>query len=517
MNKFKVLLTVAIVLLAVALLQADEPELVITALDPLTLPMEFPQNVEYPNGDILFWNMQYQPPNILFTAFWYLEYSHRITTPVEIGIVADLHFYWPMIRTRLLGDKLYILLNYIEPNNGRGLMVVTLHQDDFAYKFINELSLDPINPFPFNSACDIVAEDTLVLALADSLVYYNLNTGESQTLMEGDEYQCDSMHSKHVIALPDGKFLFIRDIHAGAIDAPEVWVLFDSAGNHLFTQEITDPVICSVANGTRLTSHPQVSPQRFYMAASGQGYGRGWLEWTYADTGSFNIHYTASPLPNEGTKEINSFGEDKVLSRYYSSAQHYTLYCYLAPLELNPTPLFSYNSGLVWPFSSTASEDIYFVPCAQDGFMQIWAFWTKDFPIAHEFSFPMIQNTAVNIMPSYHGNKLRIINKDVIYFYQVDTTVSNAEDTAVSPVNTLEIYPNPVGRNAGFTIQSDLKKPVELGIYNIRGQKVQTIKLDISGEYSSNAAEFQNLNSGIYLLKPLGKEKLPTRKFVVLK
>jgi hypothetical protein len=98
-----------------------------------------------------------------------------------------------------------------------------------------------------------------------------------------------------------------------------------------------------------------------------------------------------------------------------------------------------------------------------------------------------------------------------------NTPISNAEDTAVSPVNTLEIYPNPVGRKAGFTIQSDLKKPVELGIYNIRGQKVQTIKLDKFGEYSSNAADLQSLNSGIYLLKPLGTEKLPTRKFVVVK
>lgn len=142
----------------------------------------------------------------------------------------------------------------------------------------------------------------------------------------------------------------------------------------------------------------------------------------------------------------------------------------------------------------------------------------EDFPLVHEFSFPLTHDAGYNIQVSYHENKLRIVTGNAIDFYQVDVIpISNAGDTAVSPVNTLDIYPNPVGRNAGFTIQSDLKKPVELGIYNIRGQKVQTIKLDDFGKYSSDAAEFQNLTSGIYFLKPLGREQLPTCKFVVLK
>ena len=58
MDKFKVLLIIAIVLLAVAFLQADEPELIITALDTLTLPLNNTYSINCPNGDILFLDMQ---------------------------------------------------------------------------------------------------------------------------------------------------------------------------------------------------------------------------------------------------------------------------------------------------------------------------------------------------------------------------------------------------------------------------------------------------------------------------
>ncbi|MCB5271007.1 MAG: T9SS type A sorting domain-containing protein [Candidatus Cloacimonetes bacterium] len=525
MNKLKVLLLFAIALLAVALLQADEPELVITALDTLTLPMGNTFSVDCPNGDILFFDMQIQASQLHFTTFWYLEDSHQLTAPIEIGNASDPGISWQYMQIRVFEDKTCMLFSYPSNNDPydqpvEGLLALTLHQDTVTVKIIDEFAFG--FPFSVNSSCAIVAEDALVLALADSLVYYNTITGESETLMEGDGYQCNCMHDKQVRVLPDGNFLFIRDIHTGAIDAPEVWALFDSAGNHLFTQEITDPVICSVLIGSYFAPHPQNSPQWFYMPTDGDVGPAGWLECSYSDTGSFHIHYTASPSLDVIPFDILSFGGDKIMVRSFNnSADHVVLYCYNTPIELNPSPLFSYElSDFDWPYypNSTAAEGFYFVPRLQDDIMHILAFWTQDVPIIHEFSFPFQHGPDFLLRPSYHGNKLRIISEEAISFYQVDNTpISNAEDTAVSPVNTLEIYPNPVGRKAGFTIQSDLKKPVELGIYNIRGQKVQTIKLDKFGEYSSNAADLQSLNSGIYLLKPLGTEKLPTRKFVVVK
>lgn len=520
MNKFKILLMVAIALLAVALLQADEPELIITALDTLTLPLNNTYSINCPNGDILFLDMQNQASQLRFTTFWYLEDSHQLTAPIEIGNASDPGISWRYMQIRVFDDKTCMLFSYPSNNDPydqpvEGLLALTLHQDTVTVKIIDEFAFG--FPFSVNSSCAIVAEDALVLALADSLVYYNTIAGESETLMEGDGYQCNCMHDKQVRVLPDGNFLFIRDIRTGAVDAPELWVLFDSAGNHLFTQEITDPVICSVSNGSHFAAHPQNSPQWFYMPVEDAA---GTLECSYSDAGAFHIHYIAHPGAHEIAESIGSFDEDKILVRNFDFVtENYALHCYETPIELNPTPLYSYvlsDFGDSWFLNFTVAEGFYFGPRWQAGLMHIWTLWNVDMPIVHEFSFP-VQNEPINILPSYHGNKLRIVIGDAILFYQVDATSSNAGATAVSPINTLDIYPNPVGRNADFTIQSDLKKPVELGIYNIRGQKVQTIKLDNLGEYSSNAADLQSLNSGIYLLKPLGKENLPTRKFVVVK
>ena len=523
MDKFKVLLIIAIVLLAVTFLQADEPELIITALDTLTLPMETPLNVNFPNGDIMFYKFQFQTSGIHFTTFWYLEDSHELTAPVAIGSVYNPGFdsFPRVLMARLLNDKYHLVLSYPNEERGsiEGLLHVTLYQDTLTYRIIDEFTFYPW--FDLRHSCTMLAEGALVLALADSLVYYDLNTGESQTLMEGDDYQCNSEHIKQVKELPDGNFLYIRDIYwTGAADAPEIWVLFDSLGNHLFTQEITDPLICSHMNNGHFSAHPLNSPQWFYMPIGLYEGADGWLECSYADADSFHIHYNTCPLPNEIADVICSFGEDKVLVRGYDGLNNsYNLHCYNSPTELNPTPLFSYDFAYGWPLNAFVIDDIFFIiPRGQDGFTHLWAIWAEDFPLVHEFSFPLTHDAGYNIQVSYHENKLRIVTGNAIDFYQVDAIpISNAEDTAVSPVNTLEIYPNPVGRNAGFTIQSDLKKPVELGVYNIRGQKVQTITLDNLGKYRSNAADLLSLNSGIYLLKPLGKEKLPTRKFVVLK
>lgn len=35
---------------------------------------------------------------------------------------------------------------------------------------------------------EIVAEDTFIFALEDSLVYYNFTSGKSQTLLDGEDY-----------------------------------------------------------------------------------------------------------------------------------------------------------------------------------------------------------------------------------------------------------------------------------------------------------------------------------------
>ena len=186
MNKFKILLMVAIALLAVALLQADEPELIITALDTLTLPLNNTYSINCPNGDILFLDMQNQASQLRFTTFWYLEDSHQLTAPIEIGNASDPGISWQYMQIRVFEDKTCMLFSYPSNNDPydqpvEGLLALTLHQDTVTVKIIDEFAFG--FPFSVNSSCAIVAEDALVLALADSLVYYNTIAGDRKSVV----------------------------------------------------------------------------------------------------------------------------------------------------------------------------------------------------------------------------------------------------------------------------------------------------------------------------------------------
>lgn len=228
----QVILTVALWLPVFALF-AQQPHLDITLADSLDIPYSFDHLIQLPSGDLQFYKLNYGTSSIQFSGFQYIQQSNQITAQEDIGTVANLDGLYPFRRYTLERFGNYYLVHKLVS----GLAVIKLDQNTLSSRIINEFSFDQY--FDIQQLTDIVSEDAMVIALADSLVYYNFNEGNSQTLLHGIQYQCITQ-IPIVIYLPDSLFVYIKDQLTVSAD-PEVWTVFDSDSNHLFTQNSTDP------------------------------------------------------------------------------------------------------------------------------------------------------------------------------------------------------------------------------------------------------------------------------------
>lgn len=104
-----------------------------------------------------------------------------------------------------------------------------------------------------------------------------------------------------------------------------------------------------------------------------------------------------------------------------------------------------------------------------------------------------------------------------------DITVSNSPDYSDQYNVNLTNYPNPFNPETriDFTLQKTEK--VELNIYNIRGQKIETIVNDIldDGDHSyfweGKDKAGKEVSSGVYFYKLLTKDKVHTKKMILMK
>lgn len=103
-----------------------------------------------------------------------------------------------------------------------------------------------------------------------------------------------------------------------------------------------------------------------------------------------------------------------------------------------------------------------------------------------------------------------------MYFFQIETASSSQVDAAAPTLLEISIYPNPVRKTQGFHLETSLKKPLELGIYNLKGQLVRSIFTDITGKRAVTSADLQGLNTGIYFLKARDRQDTKAQKFVLV-
>lgn len=110
--------------------------------------------------------------------------------------------------------------------------------------------------------------------------------------------------------------------------------------------------------------------------------------------------------------------------------------------------------------------------------------------------------------------------------YEAQVTLFNATDNSdndVVPLTNFTVSPNPVREFANFSVKNNRSSKFDITIYNIRGQKVKTIKVtdckDANSSISWNLTNDNNkrVSSGIYFVKYQSGEHKELRKICVMK
>lgn len=165
-------------------------------------------------------------------------------------------------------------------------------------------------------------------------------------------------------------------------------------------------------------------------------------------------------------------------------------------------------------------QDILMVSSRYEDYIFTSALCTWDFPAPHTFTF-LAPDVSIYLQSSsfIHEDQFFFISDDVLYVFEVDYSVSNADETAVPPAHSLSAYPNPVGSEDVITFKASVKDAIELDIYNIRGQKVNTVILDSEGKADWNLRSHKGevLSTGVYFAKVRDDLQIKPIKFVVLR
>lgn len=97
----------------------------------------------------------------------------------------------------------------------------------------------------------------------------------------------------------------------------------------------------------------------------------------------------------------------------------------------------------------------------------------------------------------------------------VSTSVE--DEIGVNIVSELQVYPNPVRVGQQLTIASTTKQPLEVDIYNAKGQKINTLMMDKAGALIWNLQDRDGskLPSGIYFIKQTHSSTAKPQKLIV--
>ena len=205
MNRSRTLILVFFMMLVWGTLKAQQTQLMITAIDSLNIPHPYDHVMQQPNGNLQFYKLTYGVSSIDFYGFQYLIQSNVFTPQVNLATESGLQALNSIDRT--LYSRFGNL--YIIHKLGDTLGVFKLNSNTVTYRHIDEFTFS--QQFCLSNMADIVAENAIVVALQDSLVYYNFESGDYHTLLSGPEYLVDDMHGKSVIGLPDTHFIYVKD------------------------------------------------------------------------------------------------------------------------------------------------------------------------------------------------------------------------------------------------------------------------------------------------------------------
>jgi hypothetical protein len=488
---------------------ALEPHLEVTALDSVAIPYEYDYVMQLPNGDLQFYKLNYGTSSIQFYGFQFLAQTNEVTPQADLGTVTDLNglttYRYYMVERF---GNLYLVHKLTEDIN-----VVTLDQSTYTSHTINEFTIS--EDFDFRRLTDIVAENAMAIAMPDSLIYYNFLSGEYQVLLQGASYQC-SYELPIIIALPDSNFVYIKDSLSVYDQFPEVWEIFNSNGIHIGTNTSTDPDLLMnlVAKPTGVA--PKKILGRWYLPVISSDERTCSYECSFTEPDSLHIYFFGRPF--EMALEYAPFGHDRLVTLYYDELfESLLLYCNYIPIEQYPESIFSVNLGNYNSKVIAVSDEISILATRLPEQIVIRALWTNDFPVVHEFTFPVIDspNTWLNVFGS---NCLIILTDNKVYSFNVG--ISSPIDDAVSEniKQILQVYPNPIYPGQHITLSSLLKLTALIDIFDIKGRKVSTLEMANTKIINWNLCdEYGNrLSSGVYIAKLKGTKNVKPCKFVLL-
>lgn len=507
----KIVLFIAFLWTIVNAIFALEPHLEVTAIDSVAIPYEYDYVMQLDNGNLQFYKVNYGTSSIQFYGFQFLAQTNEVTPQVDLGTVSGLQDFTANQRYFVQRyGKQYIVYCYPSAINAEGLAVITLDQNTLSYRIINEFDLSE-DYFYYNRCTNIVAEDVIAIALSDSLVYYNLTTGNYNSIMQ---FNGDPQMMPIIISLPNDYFVYVND-NMNGFGPPEVWDLFFSNGDHLSTQICSDPYLLSSTLTNLYGTDPCEVLGRWYIDSPQIIYLDGCLECSFVETDSLHLYFFTSPNPEyQLGGKFYPFGNDRILR-----AHDNRVYCNYSPIELFPQVIYTFSFGSHYPSIARISEDITTMSVCLPDSIAILALWTNDFPVVHEFYFPASTDATTGCTTFTNNNKLRLLNNHKVYSFQVVISSDVADEVNESKIDGLRVYPNPVRLGQQLTISSALKQSMILDIYNIKGQKVRTLAMDKTGEinwdlFSDNGSE---ISTGIYIIKPHNVGDTKPEKIIILK
>jgi hypothetical protein len=508
--------------IVVSALFAQQPQIDISLANSLGINMPFPREyddvIKLPSGDLQFYKMTATNGNIEITGFQYLWQSNTLTEVVQIGSITDIEgTAHKEISTQRFG-KYYVIYQYPR-YDPQGLVIIRLDAHDLEYRIIDDIQIS--EDFNGQGRFDIVSDNHLVMALVDRLEFYDFASDTSQTLLDGVDYQCNPEQDKRVYAMPTGHFMYVKDTCYG--DDPDTWFIYDSQGNHQFTMIMTDPWFSSSETGYSFDLDFDFVHDRFYIRLNGILYNSALLECHFPSPDSLHYYIVNAPVSaDEDLGGLVRFGGDRVIMPCFDNGTYHGdtfLYMYHSPLEDNPEFTHWAGFGPIYPHIDSMNDKIVSISARHEDYIFISALCTLDFPTPHTFTFPApTVNVDLPVITFSHEDQLFMISDGVLYAFAVDFSVSNADATAVPPLHTLSVYPNPASLKGVITFKASLKQALELDIYNVKGQRVDTISLDSEGtaEWDLRNHKGAALSAGVYFAKPRNHKDIKPVKFIAI-
>lgn len=500
---------------------AQQPQIEISLANSLGINIPFPREyddvIQLPSGDLQFYKMTIGNGSIQITGFQYLQQSETLTEVVQIGSITGFEgTAVKEIYTQRFG-KFYVIYQYPQ-DNLQGLVVIRLDAQDLEFRIIDNMQFSSY--FHGRDRIDIVSENHLVIALEDRLEFYDFTSGTSQTLLDGEDYQSNPMQEKRVYAMPTGHFIYVKDTCYE--DTFDTWFIFDSQGNHQFTQTMTDPWFSWSVTGPSYGPDFDFVHDRFYIPTHGIVYDSAVLECHFPTPDSLHVFIVGQPVSvDEHLSRLVRFGDDRILRSYhdYGSYDGYFLYMNYSPLEDNPVFTHDTSFGPISPHIDNINDELVAISARYENNILVSALCTLDFPTSHTFTFPApTVNVDLPVTTFSYEDKLLMVSDGRIYQFDIDYSVSNADQTQVPPVHTLSAYPNPAKMKGVITFKASLKQALELDIYNVKGQRVDTVTLDSEGtaEWDLRNQKGAALSAGVYLAKPRNHKDIKPIKFIAI-